>query len=362
MTIASPVILPADARLDTLLSLQLAFESAYEGAYQGAEYTDWTSFTRMASPVGDQTLTIYAEPMKTLRQWLSERPSQEFHFQHWVSSVRRFADSIALDLRDLRDDAAPEKRETYLEGARMFGEAAAALWPGLVVEALFRGISQEWIPDGQMVLDTHPYNVRVPSLGSHRNYRANNVQGGSAAFPHTYANILTALKHGEAFKMPTGNTVADMPIRYDTIFSGPGSESNIRRLISYPDLPGYEVNSSNVGGLSPNEIARSYKLEQRVLAGMPTNVWGLAATRRPMGRSLWVKKRHDIVWQQTGPVAFNMNTMMGSIAGVVSDEVFNTGQVKVGPYAEGEAGFGNWWNVALFDGNNSPVNSVTVTA
>lgn len=362
MPFAGPINAPG--ALDLIAAVRIRFMEAYSDAYKSAAYMDWEKFVFMDDPAGDLVYTIYAEPMLPLREWLGDRPMSSTDFQYWTQAVRTFARGMEIDVDDIKDDGNPAKRMMYMATAQKFAEAAAALWPSLVAEALIKGITSVWLPDGQKIFDSHPYNPRDSSLGTFRNYRANNVQGGSAAFALTYANLLTALKAGEAFKAPTG---LDYPIRYSELVVPPGSATSARRLATFPMLPVQEITSgasTSAGGETVNEIAKLYSPQVRELANMPSGMWALIDANTQAERPLALKKRQEITWQYIvgGGSDALMNGGMVTDAGAVSESVFNRNKTKYGPKARGDAYFRNWWRVALFDGNATPVTTLSVVS
>src|SRR5262249_38265911 len=160
-----------------IAAVRIRFMEAYTDAYGSAAYKDYESFTYMDDPAGDVIYNIYAEPMLPLRQWLGDRPSSSTDFNYWTQAVRTFGDGMELDEEAMRDEPTPAKRIFYMQPAEKSAEAALGFWPSLVVEAVTNSTTRVWPPDGQKIFDTPPFNPRRSSLGSFRNYRANNVQG-----------------------------------------------------------------------------------------------------------------------------------------------------------------------------------------
>lgn len=362
MPFAGPINAPA--ALDILAAVRIRFMEAYSDAYGSAAYKDYQSFTYMDDPAGDVIYNIYAEPMLPLRQWLGDRPSSSIDFNYWTQAVRTFGDGLELDVDDMRDDANPAKRLFYMQMAEKFAEAALGLWPSLVVEAVINSINRVWLPDGQKIFDTHPFNPRRASLGSFRNYRANNVQGGSAAYPLTYANVLAQLKAGLGFKAPTG---LDYPVRYSILAVPPSSAKEAARLTTFDRLPtaelfGQTLGSTNVGGDSPNEIARLYSPQVKELANMPTGTWALIDANSRSELPVGLKKRQDITWQYVGPSSATSGMIPISDEGAVSEMVFNRNRTKYGPKARGDAFIRNWWRIFLADGNATPRTTLEVVS
>lgn len=355
MPFAGPINAPA--ALSLIAAVRIRFMEAYAELYKGKEYSDYEKFIFNDDPAGDLTYTIYAEPMRPMRAWYGDRPMSSTDFQYWTQAVRTFGDGMELDVDDLKDDANPAKRAMYMETAVKFAEAAAGLWPSLVVQALVNGVSSIWLPDGQKIFDLHQYSPSNSSLGTFRNYYANSVQGGSAAYALTYGNLLAALKAGLGFKAPTG---LDYPVHYTHLAVAPGASRAASRLVAFDRLPSYEAAagvSTSAGGDVLNEIKQSYAPEVVEIANMPTGCWALIDASRESEKPLALKKRQEVTWQYTS--GGNINGMPVSDDGLVTEQMFNSNKAKYGPKARGEAFFKNWWRVAFFDGNSSPVTSLT---
>lgn len=363
MAFAGPI--NASAQLNLLTAVKMRFMDAYSQAYQGPEYSDWQNFTYLDDPAGDLIYTIYAEPLKPLRQWLGERPASAVDFRYWTQAVRTFADSMEIDVDDIKDDANPAKRLMYMAAAQKLADASVALWPSLVAETLIKGVSAIWLPDGQQIFSTHQFSPSNSSLGTYRNYYANSAQGGNAAYPLTYGNLLALLKAGYAFKSPAG---MDYPIYYSELVVPAGSAPTAQRLVSYDRLPvaevfGQTLSSTSVGGDAPNEIQKSFgNLRVRVLAGMPANTWSLIDANRDSEKPLAIKMRQPITWQYIGPSALDATGFPVSDEGAVPEMVFNRNKQKFGPKARGDGFFRNWWRAAFCDGNSSPVTSLSIVS
>lgn len=349
--------------INLLTAVGLRFYAGYESVYAGPEYTSYEDFVYPVDPAGDVIYSIYSHPLKPMQEWLSERHRSSVDFKYYTTSVRPFADSMEIDVRDVRDDANPAKVQMYLEAAQRMGEAAPALWPSLVVEALIRGISQTWLPDGQKILDLHNFNPDNSSLGTFRTYYANSGQGGSAAYPLNYGNLYARLKGGYSFKAPTG---LDFPIAYTHLALPPSSFPEGKRLLYTDRLPVQEVvsgASSAAGGDTVNQIKAQYgNVKPVMVANMPAGTWALLDASSPSKRSIGLKKRQDIIWQQIGPGGPAGPFPTGAREGAVSEMVFLKNKTMYGPYAEGEAFFRNWWGVVLCDGNASPVTTLNVVS
>jgi hypothetical protein len=360
--IAGPI--NASNQLNLLLAVKTMFMDAYSQTYMGPEYQDYKSFCYQDSPQGDLIYTIYSEPLKPPRAWVGERPQSIVDFRFWTQSVRPFADSMAIDDDDIKDDAAPAKKIAYGLAAQRLGEAAPALWPSLVAETIIRGTTATWFPDGQPIFSTHNYSISNSSLGSYRNYNANNANGGNAAYPLTYGNVLSLLKLGYTFKAPTG---MDYPIYYDTLVVPAGSVKTAQRIAQFDRLPnadlyGQQNATSNAGGDAVNEIKANFNLKVKVLAGMPAGTWALVDSRLQSELPLAYKVRQPITWQYVGPTALDANGFPVSDEGMIPEMTFNRNKVKFGPKARGDAYFRNWWRIALCDGNTTPVTTLSIVS
>jgi phage major head subunit gpT-like protein len=357
MSFAGPINAPK--ALDPVTAVRVRFMEAYSDMFGQPAYSDWQKFVYLDDPAGDIIYTIYAEPMRPLRQWYGDRPMSSADFRYWTQSVRTFGDGMEFDVDDLKDDANPAKRQMYMMAAQKLGESGAGLWPSLVVEALVNSIGKVWLPDGQKIFDNHPMSINNSSLGNFRNYYANNVQGGSAAFAFNYANLLAALKAGLAFKAPNG---MDYPVHYTHLVVPPGSAKAAARLVSFDRLPAFETGGTTAaGGDVINEIKAIYSPQVCELANMPAGTWSLIDATTNGERPIALKKRQEITWQYTqggGEIV----GIPASDEGLVSSDVFTKNKTKYGPKARGEAYFRNWWRAAFFDGNASPVTSLSITS
>lgn len=361
MPFAGPINAPS--ALNLIAAVKVRFMEAFDSLYDGPEYQGYKEFVFDEDPSGELIYSIYSEPLKPMQEWLKERHMSATQFRYWTLSCRPFADSMEIDVRDMRDDANPAKVRMYLESAQRMAEAAVALWPSLTVEAMFRGIGQAWVPDGQNILSIHNFNPDRASLGTYRNYYANSVGGGSAAYPLNYANLLARLAGGYSFKAPTG---LDYPIRYTHLAVPPSSFPTAQRLLAFDRLPSYEVVtgvSSAAGGDVLNQIKQQFgNVKPVVVANMPAGTWALLDASSPSKRAIGLKKRQDIIWQMVGPGGPEGPFPVGAREGMVSQQIFETNKTKYGPYAEGEAFFRNWWGVVLCDGNSVPVTSVQIVS
>lgn len=362
MAFAGPINAPSALNLVT--AVRVRFMEAYADAYAGAEYTDWQDFTYLDDPAGDLIYTIYAEPMKPLPAWLGDRHMTSTDYRYWTQAVRTFGDGMELDVDDLKDDANPAKRQMYMMAAQRFAGAAVALWPSLLAETIVKGTTAIWLPDGQKIFDLHPFSPSNSSLGNFRNYYANSVQGGSAAYPLSYGNLLALLKAGYAFKAPTG---LDYPIKYRTLAVPPSSAPTANRLVSWDRLPNADIYgqsnaASNAGSDAVNEIKSTYGIRVKLVANMPVNTWALIDDSSRDELPLAIKKRQDVTWQYVGPASGDINGWPVNDVGAVPEMVFNRNKSKMGPKARGDGYFRNWWRVVLADGNVSPITTLSIVS
>jgi hypothetical protein len=339
---AAPLNLPA--ALDLITAAKVEFMDVYQATYSGnPAYSDYEKLVKPLSPDGDTILQIYAHPLEGMKEWLDARPESQVDFKYFEIAVRKFADSMKFDVDDLKDGGSPVKRQLYMAAAAALAEASTSLWPGLVAEAVTNAVSKEWLPDGQKIFDIHYFNPDNTGLGQFRNYFANNGQGNNASMPLTYANLIEKIKHGFTFKLPNGK---DWPIIYKALVTGPALFPTALQLCTQEKLPGYVVNSSNVGGESINEILK-YQVVPMQLAGMGANEWMLLDLSSPSKRSIGLKKRQDITWQQVGA---GPGGLPDNDAGEIPEMTFSENATKFGPKARGEAVFCNWWGALLCDG------------
>lgn len=364
MPIGGPVNAPG--ALSLITAVRLRFMEAYSDAYTNPAYSAFEKVVYYDDPSGDLIYVIYSEPMKPMRAWLQERNMSSTNWRYWTQGVRTFGDGMELDVDDLKDDGNPAKRMMYMQTAERFAEAAAALWPSLFAETLFKGISATWLPDGNQIFSNHPYSPSNSSLGNYRNYYANNSQGGSAAYPLNYTNLLARLDAGLAFKAPTG---LDYPIKYSHLLVPTGQVKYATRLCKFDRLPVLEVGptaaggglaSTSAGGDTLNEIAMLYSPEVVPVANMPTGTWALVDATSASERPIAIKKRQEITWQYTQPG--NIAGFPTSDDGLVTEQMFLRNKSKYGPKARGDGFFRNWWRVLLADGNNSPVTTLSIVS
>jgi hypothetical protein len=339
------------AALDPLLQVRLEMMRAYDVEYRSRpEYSDYEKFVFAANPAGDLVTSIFASPMKGMREWLDERPEEQMDADYFQTAVRKFADGITIDLDDVKPDSGnPAKLALYQELAYQFGASLPLLWPGLVVEAINNGLTKKWKPDGQFIWDIHEMNYRDTSVGQFRNYYSKTSQGGSAAMPLTYGNLIAKIKAGYAFKLPNGK---DYPIRYTYLVVPPSLYPTALRLCTFERLPAYEAvsgASSSAGGDVLNEV-KQYGVMPLMLAGMGSLEWMLSDASSPMTRGIGLKKRQDITPQQIGPESLSAIGSGDNDSGVISQEAYKHNRTKYGAKARGEAYFRNWWGQVLCDG------------
>lgn len=343
------------AALDPILAIQLRFYRAWEAAYtSNPAYTDFTQFAFEDSPAGDLINVIYSEPLQGMREWLDARPMSQVNWNYFTQAVRIFADGMEIDLDDVKPDSGnPAKLAMYMESAERLGEATALLWPQVIVDAVNNALTKNWLPDGQPIWSTHPFNPRITSLGSFQNYFANNANGGNASFPLTYANLLARLKAGYAFKLPNGKP---WPIRYTHLVVPPTAYPLAVRLCTYDKLPvgeiwGQNIATSSAGGEAKNEVMNTYGVKPLQLFGLGVNQWMLVDASTPSMRGVAIKKRQPVTWQYLGPGAG-----AGAIgnpdndSGAVPEHTFERNKTKWGPKARGDGFFRNWWGQVLCDG------------
>lgn len=356
----------SSTNLNPLLAVQLRFWDAYQSMYGSIAYTDYLKVTYPDNPSGDLIYGVYSEPLRPMPIWQGDRHMTAVDFRYWTLGVRTFGDGMELDVDDIKADSGnPIKFAFYMNAAQRFAESAVGLWPSLVAEALIGGITKTWLPDGQNVFDLHPISPASPSGTKFRNYYAASAQGGGAAYPLAYGNVLALLKAGAAFKAPNG---LDYPIYYTHILVPPGAAPTALRLATFVTLPVSEIlgqsnGTTNVGGGDgPNEIQKTFNLKVAVIANMPAGTWALADASVPSEISLAVKKRQEVTWQIVGPGGASGPFPTGDDSGLVSQQIFETNKTKFGPKARGECYYRNWWRVVLADGNATPVTTLSIVS
>ncbi len=362
---ATPALLPQS--IDLFLNAVLRIDEVFEEMSKDPAYTSFKSLVRTVDPAGDNIYTTYSEPLAAMPEWKGPRHMSEVQFRVYTATVRRFATSMKVDVDAIKaDSGTPAKMMAYQETVRRLWDSALLVWPQMFVDAvctgvvggvsaanaalgLGGGVSTVWQPDGQKVFDLHPISPSLPNGSKFRNYFAKSAQGGGAAYPITYGNELALLKNGYGFKAPNGK---DMPIRYNKVSCSPGNVPLLTRLLKDDMIAAYEANSSNVGGMVPNEIARHYNgqaIEVVGVANMPTTIRMYEDTSRPMEIPVCFKERQPITWQYKGASGQAGAFPVGSDEGVVSEETFDDNAATFGPKARGEMWFGNWWRAALAD-------------
>lgn len=347
--IGSPANVPQ--ALDQFFLPQLRVQEMMFELAKLPEYTSYTKFVKMDDPAGDVIYHIYSEPLAAMPEWNGPRHMSEVDFRYWTSTVKTFADSMKVDVDDIKPDSgSPAKMMAYQQAAQRLVGGAMLTWPNLVKQAIQDGVTNVWVPDGQKIFDVHPVNPSDAAGDTFRNYFANTVQGGGAAKAISYVNELAALKHGYTFKAPNDY---DMPIRYNMCVTAPSNVPLLSRLLKDERIPALEAGGTTAaGGDVLNEIRRYYggdSIEVVGLANFPSNLRLYVDTTVPSEISLRLKERQPITWQYQGPGGPSGAFPIGSDEGMVSEAVFDTNSVKYGPKARGQAYFSNWWRVLLLD-------------
>ena len=222
--------------LDIVRLVRIEFFRAFEDEYESnPAYSDYENFVYEATPQGDLVTTIFSTPMQGMREWLDERPMSQVDWKYFQSAVRKFADGIEIDLDDVKPDAGnPANLALYREAVERMAAATALLWPSLVADAIHAGVTQTWLPDGQPIWSSHPLNPDVPAQGSLRNYYSKTTQGGGAAMPLTYGNLLNVLRGGFNFALPNGKP---WPVMYTDLVVAPNLFPIAKRLTGFENIP-----------------------------------------------------------------------------------------------------------------------------
>ncbi len=347
--IGSPVVMPQT--LDLVTAVTLRFEEHFMEMASLPSYTAFKKFVKMDDPAQDLIYQVYSEPLAAMPEWKGPRHMSEVQFRSWTKSIRTFATSMQINVDDVKADSGNVARQmAYMQAAERLAESAALLWPGLVTDAITAGVTGVWQPDGQKIFDLHPINPSLPNGTTFRNYFANSGQGGSAAMPITYGNVLARLKAGYGFKAPNG---LDMPIMYNVIATSPSNVPLLSRLVKDERIPAAEASGTTTyGGDVQNEIRNHYgggAIEVVGVANMPSKYWMLVDTSIPSEIPMRLKERQPITWQYQGPGGPEGAFPIGNDEGQVSSSVFESNTAKYGPKARGEAYFSNWWRAALCD-------------
>jgi hypothetical protein len=350
--IGSPAVVPQ--ALNLLLATTLRVDEIFEEVSKDPAYTAFKKLVRMADPAGDLIYVTYSEPLAAMPEWQGPRHMSEVQFRFYQRTVRRFATAMRVDVDDIKaDSGTPAKMLAYQDTVRRLWDSALLVWPKMVVDAIKNGVTTVWTPDGQKIFDLHPISPSNASGAKFRNYFSKTVQGGSAAYPITYANELALLKNGYQFKLPSGD---DMPIRYNKVTCSPGNVPLLSRLLKDEWIPSYEAAADASpavrGGSVANEIRNHYdgmNIEVVGMANMPSNLRMYEDTSRPMEIPLVLKERQPITWQYKAPGGPSGAFPVGDDEGFVGDETFDENAATFGPKARGECWFGNWWRAALAD-------------
>lgn len=317
---------------------KVTFLEAYENEYNSnPAYSDYKKLVFYADDNGeDDEDFLYASLMGGMKEWINERPYSQLEWDTFSVSVRKFADTIACDVDEMKS---AKKRKLFETEVKAMG-AATALWePSLFVDALQNALTKVWKPDGQKIFDVHNFNPRDASIGTARNYYSKTVQGGSAAKALDYANLLLYAKQGYSYKLPTGKTFA---VRHRTLAVGPGLYPTALALTK-PDM----IVVSSV--LQPNEI-KNYIDEVVLIDGMGQYEWMLYDKTTDRNKPIGMKIRQAPTWQQLGVGSSGPGGLPDTDEGEIPQITFDENRIKYGVKARGEAFFRNWWGFIFLDG------------
>jgi hypothetical protein len=182
----------------------------------------------------------------------------------------------------------------------------------------------------------------------YQNNYDNTAQGGSAAKPLSYANVLEILAKGRLLKKPNGKP---MPIRYDSLIVGPDNIDlalDITRKNFIAPSTGARGEAGSV--LVENSITR-YDLRVIYLPQLSDpGAWYMGAFGRKGARPVGLQIREDIRFQRIGPVGTQNVEQDGGDGEVVSEQEYKHDIVEMGPRARGEA-FLKWpWRLVRCKG------------
>jgi hypothetical protein len=352
---ASPAVIPSGGSNGVLFDLKLAFERRFASMASRPDYLSFMRCARKDDSAGDLCRVFYSNPLPAMPQFNGTRNRVEVTFDYFDQNVRTFASGMAVNVFDILPDAGtPAKVWAYGEAAERLGESAALLWPGLFVQAISTGLTKIWQPDGQPFWGVHYFDYRTPSLGSYRNYFSSTVDGGSAAYPITYANVLAILKHARGFKAPNGLQKAIIINKFAT---NPVNAPLLRRLLTAERIPSWEATGQTAGttgqgGDVINEIRAYYggaAIEVEEIANMPSQYWLALDTSSETDMMFAWKERLPVTWQTIGPGFAAYPFPTGGFDGMVSEMVYRTMETEYGPIARGESYMRNWWGGILCD-------------
>lgn len=350
----SPVIVPQSQAV--LFDAKTVFEQRF---MQMAVRPDYTSFTRLCGrddPAGDLIRVFYTNPVGPMPEFKGPRHRLEVNLDYFDQTVRTFASGIAFNVFDAMPDAGtPLKVQAYLQANERLGESAALLYPSLFNQAIITGLTKKWGPDGANFWGLHYIDPRRPSLGTNRNYYANNANGGNQAMPITYGNVLKVLKAGRGWKVPGGSSGQQRAVIYDKWATNPTNAPLLRRLLTVDRVPSWEAagqtaGSTNAGGDVPNEIRQYWggsEAQVEEVANMPEQYWMGLDTRSPSEMTFRVKERLPVIWQSIG--SLGMVLPFPTPEGVVSEQVYRTMETEYGPLARGEIYMANIHAAVLCD-------------
>lgn len=331
---SAPFLTPAIIEQDSKVTFLEAYDTEYAS---NPAYSDFKKLVFYADDNGeDDEDFLYPSPMGGMKEWINERPYSQLEWDTFSVSVRKFADTIACDVDEMKS---AKKRKLFETAVSEMG-AATVLWePSLFLEALTAGLTKIWKPDGQKIFDVHNFNPRDASIGTARNYYSKTAQGGSAAKALTYANLLAYAQQGYSYKLPNGKTYA---VRHSTLAVGPGLYPTALALTK-PDM-------IVVGGvLQPNEI-KNYITDVVLIEGMGTYEWMLYDASTPRKKPIGMKIRQAPTWQQLGKGSGGPGGLPDEDEGEIPQVTFEENRIKYGVKARGDAFFRNWWGFIFLDG------------
>jgi hypothetical protein len=359
----SPVIFPSLPSSGLLFDAKVVFERRFMQMATRPDYTSFLGVCQKDNPAGDRIIVIIDNPIGPMPEFTGTRHKAETNFDYWEQNVRTFASGMAFDVWDaLPDSGTPLKAMMYMAAQERLGESAALLYPAIFNQAITTGLTKLWKPDGLPFWGLHYIDPRRPSLGSNRNYFSKSAQGGSAALPITYGNVLKVLKNGLAWHVPGGDAGQQRAVMYNAWRTAPENVPLLRRLLSADLLPAWEVNgqdatTTNSGGMVPNEIRNFWggaTHDVQGVANMSTKLWLGFDTSSPADTTFRVKERLPVIWQRidavlgatgAGPNAIDIS----ALTGIVSEQVYRTFTTEYGPVARGEVYMANVHGAVLCD-------------
>lgn len=273
----------------------------------------------------------FMEPPDGMKEWLGERPTTKIVDRVFSVDNKKFAQGVKIMLDDARDN----RLGVYRDPIMNLAAEARTIWNERLAAALEGGTTTLWLPDNQYYFDTdHAVNADDSTLGTYSNNFDNTAQGGSAACPLTYANVLAKYKLGLTRKMPNNRP---MRIRYDTIVVPSALEDVAMDLVTKNFIAPVASTSIEANNILQESSLRRLALRVKVLPQLAdSDTWFLGAFMRKGARPCGLQIREDIRFQRVGPVSTPDVEADGG-DDIVSDAEYHHDVVEMGPRCRGDA-------------------------